>query len=244
MQPDDAIAIVGIGGLFPGAETLDQFWANVRDGVDSTSDVPPGRWLVAPERAFDPRVAVPDRVYSLRGGFVARPKLDPQGLDLDRSLLERLDPLFHLALHVARQAWSDARTDRVDRARVGVVFGNIVLPTETASELTRQVMGAVFDEELGVPAREYRSTEPLNAFPAGLPASLVARALGLRGSAYTIDAACGSSLYSLKLAIDELRAGRADAMLSGVNRRLGELGIGHVKVDVVRRRLKKLSALL
>ena len=39
--------------------------------------------------------------------------------------------------------------------------------------------------------------------------------LGLRGPAYTIDAACGSSLYSLKLAIDELRAGRADAMLCG-----------------------------
>ena len=44
---------------------------------------------------------------------------------------------------------------------------------------------------------------------------MVARALGLRGPAYTIDAACGSSLYSLKLAIDELRAGRADAMLCG-----------------------------
>ena len=40
-------------------------------------------------------------------------------------------------------------------------------------------------------------------------------ALGLGGPAYTIDAACGSSLYSLKLAIDELRAGRADAMLCG-----------------------------
>ena len=215
MQPDDAIAIVGIGGLFPGAETLDQFWANVRDGIDSTSDVPPDRWLIKPERAFDPRHAVADRVYSTRGGFVARPKLDPHGLDLDPSLLERLDPLFHLALHVARQAWNDARTDRVDRGRVGVVFGNIVLPTETTSELTRQVMGAVFEEKLGVPARERGSTEPLNAFPAGLPAAIVARALGLEGPAYTIDAACGSSLYSIKLAIDELRAGRADAMLSG-----------------------------
>ncbi len=58
-------------------------------------------------------------------------------------------------------------------------------------------------------------TEPMNAFPAGLPAAVVARALGLGGPAYTIDAACGSSLYSLKLAIDELRSGRADAMLCG-----------------------------
>ena len=215
MRPDDTIAIVGIGGLFPGADSLGKLWANVRDAVDSTTDVPSGRWLMKPEQAFDPRVAVADRVYSIRGGFIEKPKVDPEGLDIDPSLLERLDPLFHLALYVARQAWSDARTDRVDRGRVGVVFGNIVLPTETASELTREVMGSVFDEKLGVPAREHVPVEPLNAFPAGLPAALVARALGLRGAAYTIDAACGSSLYSLKLAIDELRAGRADAMLCG-----------------------------
>ena len=35
------------------------------------------------------------------------------------------------------------------------------------------------------------------------------------GSAYTLDAACASSLYALKLACDELRAYRADAMITG-----------------------------
>lgn len=49
----------------------------------------------------------------------------------------------------------------------------------------------------------------------GLPAGLVARALGLGGGSYTLDAACASSLYSMKLACDELRSGRADAMLAG-----------------------------
>ena len=32
MHPNDTIAIVGIGGLFPGADTLEQFWANVAMG--------------------------------------------------------------------------------------------------------------------------------------------------------------------------------------------------------------------
>ncbi len=215
MQPDDAIAIVGIAGIFSGSPTLAQFWVNVRDGVDSTSDVPPGRWLIEPERAFDPRVAVADRVYSIRGGFIERPKLEPQGLDLDPSLLDRLDPVFTLSIHVARQAWGNARTERVDRGRVGVIFGNIVLPTETASELTRQTLGTAFEKILGVPSTENGATEPFNAFPAGLPAALVARSLRLKGPAYTIDAACASSLYSLKLATDLLRAGRADAVLCG-----------------------------
>jgi acyl transferase domain-containing protein/3-hydroxymyristoyl/3-hydroxydecanoyl-(acyl carrier protein) dehydratase len=216
MQPDEAIAIVGIGGLFSGAETLDQFWANVRDGIDSTSDVPPDRWLISPERAFDSRIAMEDRVYSIRGGFVVAPTpLATQCQDIEPSLMERLDPVFHLALHVAREAWDDAQTERVDRCRVGVVFGNIVLPTEAASALTREVLAAALADALGLPASEPRAPEPLNAFPAGLPAALVARALGLGGSAHTIDAACASSLYALKLAVDELRTGRADAMLCG-----------------------------
>ena len=54
-----------------------------------------------------------------------------------------------------------------------------------------------------------------NAFPAGAPARLTRDSLGLGGSAYTLDAACASSLYAIKLACDELRTGRADAMLAG-----------------------------
>jgi acyl transferase domain-containing protein/3-hydroxymyristoyl/3-hydroxydecanoyl-(acyl carrier protein) dehydratase len=44
---------------------------------------------------------------------------------------------------------------------------------------------------------------------------LVAQALGLRGPAYTLDAACASSLYALKLAILELESRRADVMITG-----------------------------
>ena len=49
----------------------------------------------------------------------------------------------------------------------------------------------------------------------GRAAVVIADDLGLGGRAYTLDAACASSLYALKLAVDELLAGRADAMLTG-----------------------------
>ena len=140
--------------------------------VDATSDVPAGRWLIDPAKAFDPRIALADHVYSIRGGFVDAPAVNPDGLDLDRSVLDRLDPLFHLALHVARQAWSDARTERVDRDRVGVVFGNIVLPTETASALSREILGAVFEEAAGrriVGDRLDRAVERVSGRSAGRP---------------------------------------------------------------------------
>ncbi len=215
MTRDDRVAIVGIGGIFARSPDLDRFWANVRDGVAATREVPPGRWLLDSRDAYDPAVARPDHVYSTRGCFVEGFRLDPEGLDLDPAPLDRLDPMFHLALHAGRAAWRDARTEGVDRSRVGVVFGNIVLPTETASAIARATLGRAFEEALGIDAGPPEGFEPLNTRAAGLPAGLLARALGLGGGAYTIDAACASSLYALKLASDELIAGRADAMLTG-----------------------------
>jgi acyl transferase domain-containing protein/3-hydroxymyristoyl/3-hydroxydecanoyl-(acyl carrier protein) dehydratase len=44
---------------------------------------------------------------------------------------------------------------------------------------------------------------------------MLAKALGLGGGSFTLDAACASSLYALKLAADELLSGRTDAMLTG-----------------------------
>jgi len=47
------------------------------------------------------------------------------------------------------------------------------------------------------------------------PAALIAKAYGLGGGSYTLDAACASSLYALKLACEELQSYRADAMVTG-----------------------------
>ena len=65
------------------------------------------------------------------------------------------------------------------------------------------------------PARPRSPTSLLNRYVAGLPAGILAQALGLGGGNVTLDAACASSLYAIKLAVDELLSGRVDAMLSG-----------------------------
>ncbi len=211
----ERVAIVGIGGIFPDSPDLARFWGNVETGTAATREVPPGRWLLDPADAFDPVVGRADRVYSTRGCFVDGFRLDPDGLDLDPATLDRLDPMFHLALHAGRAAWRDAATAEVDRSRVGVVFGNIVLPTEAASAIARGTLVPTFAGALGIEPAEAEPFEPLNARVAGLPAGLLAKGLGLGGGACTIDAACASSLHALKLAADELIAGRADAMLTG-----------------------------
>ncbi len=218
MEP--RIAIVGMGGLFPTADgdaaTPERFWQNVLGGVDASREVPPGRWLIPPDEAFAPDVAVADHVYSKRGYFLGDFTLDAADLDVSPELLAQLDPLFHLTLAAGKQAFFSAQTGNIDRRRVGVILGNIQLPTDKASALAREVLGSAFEEQLLGEKRSPRITvEPLNRYVAGLPAGLLAKALGLGGGSFTLDAACASSLYALKLAADELCAGRADAMLAG-----------------------------
>ena len=132
-----AIAIVGLGGIFPESPDLDTFWRNVRDGRDCAREAPEGRWILSAADAEDPQVGTPDRVYSRRGCFIDDLPLDLEGLDLDPDLLARLDPLFHLALHASRQALGSARTEHLDPRSIGVIFGNIALPTEKSSALSR-----------------------------------------------------------------------------------------------------------
>ncbi|MBO0697167.1 MAG: hypothetical protein J2P46_02120, partial [Zavarzinella sp.] len=206
----DRVAIVGIGGLFPGAGSLEAFWANVRAGVDGSSDPPPGRWSVAPERVLDPRPATPDRVPTLRGYYLPPFTADVAGMDVRGWPLADLDPVFHVALHIGNAAWRSALTDRVDRERCGVVLGNIALPSEKTNAITLEVLGPI----LGLFHPTTR-TDRRNRYSTGLPAALVARGLGFGLGGYALDAACASSLYAIKLACDELLADRADAMIAG-----------------------------
>lgn len=221
MNDPYSIAIVGIGGIFPRSPDLDAFWDNIVRGVDTASEVPPERWLLAMEDAYQPGDPAPDKVYSRRACTIESSPLDLDGLDLDPEFVRQLDPMFHLALHAGRQAFEDAAAQDIDRERFGLIIGNIALPTEKSSALAREYLGRTFEEKVfraagaEPPRRGPIKTHPINRYVTGLPGSILAQALGLEGDCYTLDAACASSLYAVKLACDELRAGRADAMLSG-----------------------------
>ena len=206
MKQPPRIAIVGLAARFPGSGAdLGRFWQNVADAADCSRAVPAGRWLLPPERCYDPRVANPDTVYSTRGYYLDPFEPDIDGLGLPPELVAELDPLFHLVLDVGHRAWKSARTAAVDRRKAGVILGNICLPTDKASELARSFLGP----------KPTTPVHPWNRYVAGLPAGLLAKALGLGAGHFTLDAACASSLYAVKLACDELLSGRADIMLAG-----------------------------
>ena len=213
------IAVVGLGGLFPRAPDLDAFQHNIQARIDASRAVPPGRWVLDPQDAYDPVLAL-DKVYSKHACFVEGFTFDPAGLQLDADTLRGLDPLYEMVLHVGRQAFDDAETGTLDRRRVGVTLAAIALPTDGSSAITREVLGRAFEDALlGTAGTKTQCavalSSPRNARVTARPASLLAHALGLGGGSCTLDAACASSLCAVKLACDELRAGRTDAMLAG-----------------------------
>src|SRR6185295_9904574 len=88
--------------------------------------------------------------------------------------------------------------------RTGAVVGLLGLPTEHMAKFAEQVWSG-----------QRPSVDPANRFASGLPAHLLASALQLDLGAFSLDAACASSLYAIKLACDALHDGRADLMLAG-----------------------------
>lgn len=217
------IAVVSMAGVYPGARDVEAFARLVLEPTDLAMDVPADRWAL-PVRELVSAGGGPDRTYSARACLLEPMAWDFSGLEVDSRLAKRLDPMFQLVLHVGRRAWIAGRTGTLDRTRVGVALAAIALPTDSSSAISREIVGAACESRVmekcgrrapagGADGR--LETHPLNAHVVGLPAGLLASALGLGGGACTLDAACASSLYAIKIACDELSAGRADAMLAG-----------------------------
>jgi len=206
------IAIVGRACVLPGALTPAQLWEAVATGRDLTSSVPDERWGL-------PRAAVlaaaatgtTDRSVCDRGGYVRGfdSVWRPDGFAVAPGELAGLDPLVHWVMHCAREALHEAA--RVDRARCGLILGNLGFPSEHMARYAQGVwsgQGAV---------------DPRNRFMSAGTAGWVKRALALGGRSFCLDAACASSLYALKLACDALHDGEADVMLAGAVQRADDL---------------------
>src|SRR5690606_22356223 len=129
----EPVAIVGIACLLPGADTPEQFWANLRSGADlrrpggrevfGTDETVPGGW-------GDPE----HRVTATRGGFVTEPPIDLSGLRIPAETLHRLDKVVRWPLHTVRRALADAgiAEDSPVLARTGLILGNYAFPTEAS----------------------------------------------------------------------------------------------------------------
>ncbi|EDM74392.1 polyketide synthase of type I, partial [Plesiocystis pacifica SIR-1] len=194
LAADEPIAIIGMAGHFPGASSVEQFWANLRDGVDAIAEVPESRWSAA--RYFSPKHA-PGKTISRWGGFLPNIEdFDPAYFELDEAQARGFDPLIRQTLEVGAEAFAHAGYSRAQLrgSRTGVWLGARV------SDFIRRV-------------------DPSKHGIVGVGQNFIAAHLAhfydLRGPNLIVDSACSSSLVTVHQACQALRAGEVELALAG-----------------------------
>ncbi len=196
-----------MAGIFPGADHTTQFLKNILDKKESIIKVPPERWA-APASTMVCPVHTPDRAISDKAGLITNFKFDPFGFRVDKDLLACLDPVHHLVLGAGQRAFESCHTTKTLKERTGVILAAIALPTDAASMVSWEIMCATSP-------RSFSPVDAARSSVVSAPAAILARAMGFYGGSFTLDAACASSLYAVKLACEHLSLHKADIMVAG-----------------------------
>ncbi len=231
-QNFEPLAIVGMSCLFPKAQTVEDYWANIKEKVDAITEVPAAtHWN--PEDYFDADKKRPDHVYTKNGGFLDAVDFNPAEWGIAPSDLDSIDTSQLLSLVVAQGALVDAgytAKREFNRDNVSVILGltgtlELVVPlgARLGHPIWRRTMQhagvspEITEEVVKNIGKAYVGWQE-NSFPGllgNVAAGRIANRLNLGGTNCVVDAACGSSLSAINLAAMELWTGKTDMAITG-----------------------------
>ncbi|HEY7415853.1 MAG TPA: beta-ketoacyl synthase N-terminal-like domain-containing protein, partial [Ktedonobacteraceae bacterium] len=197
---DEAIAIIGLGCRFPGADDPTAFWRMLRDGEDGITEVPAQRWDV--QALYDHDQAVPGKMNTRWGGFLNQvDQFDPYFFGISPREAERMDPQQRILLEVSWEALENAGVapPTIAGSQTGVFIG--ISSTDYAQ--------LQFDDLTSIDA--YSGTGNAHS----IAANRLSYLLDLRGPSIAIDTACSSALVAVHQACQSLRSGECDVALAG-----------------------------
>ena len=186
------VVVTGLGAVTPVGNTVEETWKNLLAGKSGA----------APITQFD------------CSKFKTQFACEVKGLNIndyiDRKAARKMDRYAQLAMISAIQAVDDSGMDleKVDRDRIGVVFGVGIGGLKT------------FEEEAGYYAIHKEDGPKFNPFfipkmIADIAAGEISIRYGFHGPNYTTTSACASSSNALADAFNLIRLGKADMILSG-----------------------------
>ncbi|MDR2387195.1 MAG: hypothetical protein LBE80_06375 [Deltaproteobacteria bacterium] len=223
-DPRQVMALVGLGLIVPGAKDPARLWDNVLNNRTFFRKARLADFGADPEEFYSAKTPPElDKCYSLYGSWLDgapggedEPAAgDFEGLKLPASFnLNEADPSLLYWLRAVSRALPKKLMAGHDRSEIGVIAGHVVLPTRTMSEATLSLYGR--EATRNWPLNPFTAPPKTNPFRAvGYSAKLASEALELKGPAFTVDAACASSLYALRLAMAKLREGSLSLVLTG-----------------------------
>jgi len=185
----NAVAIIGVGGMFPGSTNLEKLFEQLKDGTD---------WVrpVSADRLRD-ACCDPQKMYKPVGYLDEVDKFDHSFFNLSKSEAEAIDPVQRKLLELAYTAFEDAGMG----------------PREFRGQKINVYIGGLGSNYQALSAME--SAVSIIGNTNGIIAGRIAYALDLRGSAIMLDTTCSSALTAIHEAYRHILAGDTQIALAG-----------------------------
>ncbi|MBI4997175.1 MAG: type I polyketide synthase, partial [Rhodocyclales bacterium] len=200
--PPHAIAIVGLAGRFPGARDLDEFWQNLKSGVESLapfSDADLDAAGIAPALRNDPN-------YVRRGTVLEGADLfDAAFFGISPREAQILDPQQRIFLECAWEALEHAGHGPGTFDQSVGVYGGMSMNSYLIAQVLR-------DPALVATVGGYQL---MLGNDKDFLCTRVSYKLDLHGPSMTIQTACSTSLVAVQVACQALTRGECDMALAG-----------------------------
>ena len=196
------IAIIGIAGRFPGANNIDEFWQNLRDGAESISffsDEELEASNIGSETLSDPNYV------KARGVIEDAEFFDAPFFGFTPMEAQTMDPQHRIFLECAWEALEDAGYDAEKyKGSIGIYAG-VAVNTYVVNNLLSN----------------HNLVESIDDLPTAIGsdkdflATRVSYKLNLKGPSVVVQTACSTSLVAVHLACQSLLSGECDIALGG-----------------------------
>ncbi len=200
--PRQAIAVIGLGGRFPGAPTVRQFWRNLADGVESLDTFTDAEMDAA---------GVPAALRALPG-WVARGTVLEQAEAFDAAFFgyapreaQIIDPQQRVFLECAWEALEDAGYAGEPAGRTVAIYAGSSLNSYVYAQLmpNRDLVATVGGYQMMIGNdKDFLTTR-------------ASYKLDLHGPSMAIQTACSTSLVAVQVACQALVRGECDMALAG-----------------------------
>ncbi|HYP28242.1 MAG TPA: type I polyketide synthase, partial [Blastocatellia bacterium] len=199
---DDAIAIVGMSGRFPGASNIEQFWENLRDGNESISFFSDEELL---ESGADSALLNNPAYVKARGVIENVEAFDGAFFGINPREAETMDPQQRIFLECAWEAVEHSGYNpETYKGRIGVFAGS--------NMNTYLLNNLISNRELVETTGTYQT---MLGSDKDFLATRVSYKMNLRGPAVSVQTACSTSLVAVHIACQSLLNGECDMALAG-----------------------------
>jgi amino acid adenylation domain-containing protein len=214
IDPQEPIAIIGMAGKFPGANTIEELWEVLRTGKETTS------FFRAEELdASLPEDLVNDPDYIKARGIISNADLfDADFFGINPKLAELMDPQQRIFLEISRDVLEKTGhlPDRYN-GTIGVFAGS--------GNNTYYLKNVLAHPEL---INTIGNFQVSTANEKDYISSRTAYQLDLKGPAVSVFSACSTSLLAIAQAVDSLRKQQCTVALAGGSSITSPVYSGHL----------------